>query len=188
MKKWILLLMFLTTVKASAQNVEQDRFWSFSYLGHLGFQPGLRAGLEMPLIKPCPEKGLPDNNWIIRPQLGFFANPGDDRHIILNTEVGIKKPRKGKNSYRTFTFGLGYLNQSKLRSTSINLGTGNTDSKQRVSDHFLLPTINYEYGWATHKTTIWFSKLGLGRRLLGSNEDALMLFVELGIKLKTKKN
>ena len=193
MKKWILFLMFLSAVEAVAQveeaQREKDLTWSFSYLGHLGFQPGVKVGLEMPLMGK-PSKPLPEDlrTWIIRPQAAIFSNPGDDRNLILNVETGIRKPLVGKNSYRLYSFGLGYLNQSKLNSFTVNLANGNTDSRNRVSDHFLLPTLNYEYGWATHRKMSWFSKVSLGRRLFGNHGDALMLFVELGVKLKHKKN
>ena len=185
---WGILMLCISWVEVKAQAMEQDQFVSFSYLGHIGIQPGLRVGLEMPLIKPCPEKGVPKNNWVIRPQAAFFTNPRDDRHLLVNAEVGLKKARRGKNNYQLISFGLGWLNQSKLESFSVNLGNGQTDNEQRASDHFLLPTLNYEYGWATHRKVSWFSKLGLGHRLLGNKEESLMLFLEIGLKLKLKKN
>jgi len=188
MKKWILLLMFLASVEVVAQEKESDPTWSVSYLGHIGFQPGLKLGLEMPLMGQATQV-LPDEmrTWIIRPQVGYFTNPGDDQNWLINVEAGIRKPIAGKNAYRIFSFGLGYLNQSKMNSFSVNLGNGQTDNRQRVSDHFLLPTLNYEYGWATHRKVGWFTKVGLGRRSFG-NHDSFMLFAELGIKFKFKND
>ena len=193
MKKWLLFLMLLSAVDAAAQveepQKEDGKTWSFSYLGHLGFQPGVKVGLEMPLMgKPSSASPEDMRTWIIRPQAAFFTNPGDDQNLLINVETGIRMPISGKNAYRIISFGLGYLNQSKLQSFSVNLGNGQTDNKQRVSDHSLLPTLNYEYGWATHRKMSWFSKLSIGRRLFASNEDTMLLFLELGVKLKLKKN
>lgn len=188
---WSLLLLCINLVEAEAQEteMEKDLTWSFSYLGHIGFQPGIRVGLEMPLMGK-PSKPLPEDlrTWIIRPQAAIFSNPGDDRNLILNVETGIRKPIEGKNTYRLYSFGLGYLNQSKLNSFTINLANGNTDSRNRVSDHFLLPTLSYEYGWATHRKMSWFSKVSLGRKFFGNRGNGMMLFLELGIKLNHKKN
>ncbi len=177
--KQLLIILFLSAgfYQAGAQESPGRPPVSVGYFSHYGFQPGLKIGTMFPLA------GDTLRQWVFSPQLGFFTNPGDDTNALFNLEVGYKRPKSGKHAYSQWSAGLGYLHQSKLQSFSINLGNGNTGDRQRVGDNFLLPTISYEYGWATHRKISWYLKPALGIRLLGRNEHSTMLLLEFGIRL-----
>lgn len=174
---FIMLLVFTTPFALLSQEGAGRPPVSIAYFSNYGFQPGLKVSTAFPIA------GDSLKQWLISPQLGVFTNPNDDTHTLLNLEAGLRKPKPGKNAYSTLAIGLGYLHQSKLTSFSVNLGTGKTGDRQRVGDNFLLPTISYEYGWATHKKIGWYIKPALGTRLLGRNEHSLMVLLEFGINL-----
>jgi hypothetical protein len=182
MRQLLIVLIFLPgQFQLFAQKAAERLPVSIGYYSNYGFQPGLKVGTEFTLA------GDSLKRWIISPQMGMFANPGDDRHTVLNLEVGRRRPKAGKTAYSTWSAGLGYLRQSKLRSYSVNLGSGKTSDSQRVNDAFVLPTISYEYGWGTHRKTSWDMNYAWGTRLLGNNEHSMMLLLEFGVKLNWKK-
>ncbi|MCE7997009.1 MAG: hypothetical protein HEP71_33935 [Roseivirga sp.] len=174
---FIMLLVLATPLVLFSQESAGRPPVSISYFSNYGFQPGIKVGTAFSLA------GDSTRQWLISPQLGVFTNPSDDTHTLLNLEAGLKRPKPGKNAYTTMAIGLGYLHQSKLQSFSVNLGSGQTGDRQRVGDNFVMPSVSYEYGWATHRKISWFGKCALGTRLLGRNEHSMMLLLEFGIKL-----
>lgn len=157
--------------------------FSIGYYGHYGIQPGIKVGTEISLeARPNLIK-----QWFISPQLGFFTNPGDRNNYIINTEGGFKKLDTKKNRYHAYSVGLGYMLQSKLNSSAINLGTGNTDSKERITTGRILPTVNYEYGWNIDRPLQWYLKYSIGSSIALSDENRMSMFIEFGVKLKLKR-
>ena len=159
---------------------------SVSYLGHFGFQPGIKVGTEFPLMGRSNTENY-SMQWYVSPQIGFFTNPGSDSNYLLNFETGFKKQKKGKNSYTAFALGLGYRIRSKITSFSVNLGTGNQSNRQRETQGFLLPTLNYERGWRTDRPLSWFFKTSAGITSFSGDENQFMLFTEFGVKFRIKQ-
>lgn len=173
----IILFILPTTLQLISQETTKRPPIAISYFSNYGFQPGLKVGTAFTLT------GDSTRQWLISPQLGVFTNPGDDTNTLLNLDLGFKRPKPQKHAYSTWSAGLGYLRQSKLQSFSVNLGNAKTSDQKRVGDDFLLPTLSYEYGWATHRKISWYVKSAIGSRLLGRNEHSMMILLEFGIKL-----
>ena len=185
MKRFTAIICFLL-LSASALAQNQNGFpLSVGYLGHFGFQPGLKVSTEFSLMG----RDLPNapKQWFASPQVGIFTNPGDDTNYLINFEAGFKKNNTSKHRYRAFTAGLGYMAQSKLVAFAVNLGNGDTDSRERDTRHFALPTLSFEHGWATHKPLGWYIKYTVGSALGGERETSLTLFIEAGVKFKLGK-
>jgi len=100
-------------------------------------------------------------------------------------EAMYKVRKKEKGFYTAFTAGLGYLIQSKVESFSINLATGEKTNKQRSSDHFLMPSLGFEFGGNLNSTLGWYNKYTWAQRFFSSNGNGsvMSVFVELGAKL-----
>lgn len=181
MKKQLIFLLLLCCVGFS-QAQEQSRRLpiTIGYFSQIVVQPGIKLGTELPLNVGL---NVADRQWLLSPQAGFFSNPGDDRNLVLNLEAGLRKKHSSKNHYNTYGLGLGYLRQAKVVSFAVNLGSGNTSDTERDSRGFFMPTLSHEWGWATHKKRSWYTKLSTGYRLFGPEENSLMLFAEIGIKL-----
>lgn len=184
MRCLFILLVCLGSAPCFSQESADPERLAIGYYGHFGFQPGVRLSTSLSLNTTTNTSA---RQWLISPQLAFFTNPGDDRNLLAGVELGLKKPNSDKNAYHVWAIGLGYLAQSKFRSFSVNLGSGQTSDNQYVHNGFLLPTLSYEYDWATHRQTSWYMKYSVGQRMFGQEESSFMLFIELGAKLKWKK-
>ncbi len=184
-KVWMALCCLLATTSLYAQNEPKPIPISVGYFGHFAYQPGLKIGTEFSLMGRSDTDNY-SRQWFGSPQIAFFSNPGSDTNFFVNFEAGIRKQKKGKNSYTAYSAGLGYRLQSKLESFSVNLSTGDRTNKIRNSYGFLVPTLNIERGWRTHKPLSWYSKFSVGSSLFG-NQNQFMLFLEVGVKFKIKK-
>ncbi len=181
-----LIAMIMIYAPLSAQIGSRPIPVSIGYFGHFGFQPGIKVGTEISMMGRIDSDNF-SKQWFGSPQIAFFTNPGSDSNYMVNFDVGLRKRKKPKNSYSAFTLGMGYFIQSKLESFSVNLSNGDRSNKVRNSQGFLLPTLNYEYGWRTDKPMSWYFKYSIGQTLLSGNDNRMMMFLEFGVKFKIKK-
>ena len=181
-------MLFLLTLCSSlwAQSDRGALPVSVSYFGGFAYQPGIKLATEISLVRRQDTENY-SRQWYGSPQLAFYTNPGSDSNYLINFETGIGRQKKDKNTYWSYSIGLGYLMESKIRSFSVNLGTGDKSNKRRASQSFLLPSLNVERGWRTHRPLSWFTKYSVGSTLFGGDENQLMMFLEFGVKFKIKK-
>lgn len=176
----LLFLFIISPLATSAQDAPSGFPISVGYFGHYAIQPGIKIGTEISLDGRVNDV----RNWFVSPQLGFFTKPGDKNNYLINVETGIRKRKNSKNRYHSYALGIGYLIKSKLNSFSVNLGSGNTDGRNRVSTGHLLTTFNYEYGWNTDKPTQWYTKYSVGSTFSTNAESTVVMFIELGVKFR----
>lgn len=170
MKRFSLLaLLVLVSFYSSSQEL------SVGYFSHYGFQPGGKVGLTV----ETPYKGL-----LFSPQFAYFSRLGNNTNWLINLELGKKHEIEGKRRYLLFSGGVGYWRQSEELGFSIDLGSGSTTSREYELKHYVVPTLNLEMGWAYEKLG-YFVKSSVGSRI-GDGESSMVIFLELGLKLKLK--
>lgn len=178
-----LLVLALITFSSKAQDAGKSIPITIGYYGHFAIQPGIKVGTEFK------SEGIRigQRDWLISPQFGFFSSPKDDNNLVINLESGFRKVNINKHRYNTFSVGLAYWRESKLTSFAVNLGSGNTESKEREGRGALLPTLSYTYGWGTHRNLSWYAKYSVGPAISGKRENVMAMFIELGIKFNLNR-
>ncbi len=185
--KYILAIgmIFSLNSKSFGQNTLQVRPISIGYFGHFGFQPGMKLGTQFNIrnFKEKSEDSFNHRNLYISPQVGFYVYPKVHTGFIFNTDMGYMKSYKSLLNYWAISVGIGYLNQSQITESKINLSNGSkTDTRENWG--WLLSTINFEYGSAISSSIGWYGKLSYGYKTSQARETTLALFVELGARYR----
>ena len=187
-----ILVMFFAFNTMSAQKTSEGIPITIAYFSQAGFQPGLKVGTSWNLREWETEYEHRKGNFtkskhiMINPQLALFTNPGVYTAVLVNMEFGFSSLKSRRNTFSTWSLGLGYLGQSHVESVIVNLGDGEKEKIREVRN-FLLPTINYAFGKKINNKLSWYTKLSPGYKISFNSANALVLFVEAGIKLQLFK-
>ncbi|MEM7370412.1 MAG: hypothetical protein AAF587_17515 [Bacteroidota bacterium] len=168
-------LWLLSVVCLYGQETSNHAPLSVAYFSQFGFQPGLAIGTAIPLIESA------DNVFLLRPQLGFFARPGNDRNWMLQLALGRSRQGNKPGAYSAFSLGVGVLAQSRLLSETTALGNGERISQKRERNTYLVPTLGYEYGRSIGPKLGWYLKPSIGARLTSTDSPTPTLMVEIGL-------
>ena len=188
MKQLISLLLFIQVVSAAAQTkVPPIRV---SYFGSFLIRPGIKLGTEIQLKSWDGEgaKTSATRTLLLSPQLGLYNYPNTYTGFLVNTAALYKRQKAGKKKYLAFGGGLGVLRESVIESVSINLGSGDTDKKNRSGQFYFMPSLQYEWGGEISQQLGWFSTYTLGIKLAPNIESAMTGFVEVGVRYHITKN
>lgn len=169
----LLTSMFLFALWYSSNGQEL----SVGYFSHYGLQPGTKVGLTV----ETPYKKL-----LFSPQFAYFSRTGNNTNWLINLELGKKHEIEGKRRYMLFSGGIGYWRQLEELGFSVDLGSGSTTSREYELNHYVVPTVNLEMGWAYEKLG-YFVKSSIGSKF-GNRESSMVIFIELGLKMKLKAN
>lgn len=124
----------------------------------------------------------------VKPSVGLFTNPGNRTSYTAGTDVGIRRVKSNRKTYSSLMFGIDYLVESELLDLTVDLGSGDITNKNRETRHYILPAISYEFGKAINDRLGWYNKYTLGHKLNGQDQNAMVMFVEVGVNFWLKKN
>lgn len=157
---------------------------SVGYYGHYLIQPGVKVGTQFDIdLWGRGTDSFVKRHWFVSPQIGFYTRSGNEATFLVNAEVGYRRPKAGRPSYRALGLGFGYLAQSEVLGLRVDLGNGKTRSTQRDLRHFFMPTLNYEWGRRASPKWGWYIKYAIGRTLSPVRDGKMVMFIELGMTL-----
>lgn len=157
---------------------------SIGYYGHYLIQPGVKVGTQFDMdLWGRGTDSSAKRRWFVSPQAGIYTRPGNETTVLLNAEVGFRRPKAGRPSYRAWGLGFGYLAQSEVLGMRVRLSDGATRGTERDLRHFFMPTLNYEWGRRASATWGWYVKYAIGRTLSPVRDGKMVMFVELGVTL-----
>ena len=185
MKKILILsLALIFGLELKAQEPTRQFPLAISYFSHTLYQPGAKLGTSW-TFRSWPAEGSADQkqkSLYLSPQLGYYALPNDHSNWLINVELGYRRLKLDKRRFVAFSFGLGYFHRSRVRTLSVDLGDGSIGNKQREKSHYLLPSLNFEFGRQVNDRIEWFSKWTYGLATAFDQEPTSMIFVELGAR------
>ncbi|MEM9836325.1 MAG: hypothetical protein AAF828_07470 [Bacteroidota bacterium] len=182
MKKQLLLLLIVVLGGTlSAQEATKHSKVTLGYWGHFAIQPGVKVGYLTDLSSwNSQHDQLVQKSWFINPQLGVYAWPQKHTNYVVNIEAGLMRRSQPMHKFSAFSFGLGYLTQSRITSVVVNLSDGEQD-KVRENQAWLLTTANYSFGRSLGEKLGWYSKISMGMQFGPIESSSLVGFLELGL-------
>jgi len=156
---------------------------TIGYLGHMGFQPGIKLGTEL-RIHTCPGESSSKNQiqaLLLSPQVAVFTVPGNSYTGMLNAELLYRRQGSERKWYVAPSVGLAYLSEWTQVSTSVSLSDGSKRGT-RVRAGFVLPNLGLSMGKDVSDAWGYYTKANLGQRLHSANASTTMLFLEGGFK------
>ncbi len=184
-------LLFFICGKSFAKTGDslQIKSFSLSYFSNFLIQPGLRAAVNLPLKSWTSLKNPNKLSHIeLSPSVGTFTRINDNANLLLGIDMGYKRSKKYKKTYRIYGLGLNYLYQRQLLSYSVNLGSSTKNNYEYENRHFILPTISIAQGGYLNAKWGWFIKLSAGNRFSSKHEIEFMLLPDFGLKYYFIKN
>lgn len=162
---------------------------SIGVFSHAGWHPGVKIGTQFDLKnwKKKTEKSTKLNSLYVNPEVGFYVYPNVHTAYLMNADFGYKRMKGQKEQYSAFSIGLGFLNQSQITETKVNLSDGSKE-KTRENWVWFLPTLNYEFGRSINKRIGWYGKISYGFKVASARDNSAVLFIGLGIKYNIFKN
>ncbi|MEM8567435.1 MAG: hypothetical protein AAGF85_13320 [Bacteroidota bacterium] len=193
-KKIRLVILFAAATYLTRGTMAQEKEIpiSLSYSAPYFIQPGFRLGMELAqkrweAVKERKGKSLNvTKSLYIQPQVGFYARPRVHNNWLLNAELGYKRKRNDKKGYSNLSVGLGFVQRSQILSLTVDLSSGEITDKDRETQNYFMPTVNYEMGRIISPKMGWFTKLSLGALMATKQEGHLVLIYELGLKYNLK--
>ena len=83
--------------------------------------------------------------------------------------------------------GVGYLAQAIVQSVVYNLNDGSIARINRDWQHFVMPSLNFEFGRQIKPRLGWYNKYSLAYKLSSADTDAMLFFMELGLQFRLGK-
>ncbi len=182
MRFLIFTVMILFCFNLCAQEIK-DNLFTVAYFAPYSTQYGGKLGYSYTLEKWEKVESSKIKSFYIHPQIGVFARRSNHTSIIFNTDFGYKSRKVERKFYLATSISLGYLAQSQITSSSVNLGTGEIQNRQRQWRGYFLPTINYEFGKEVKRHLGWYFKFSLGRKISSKLENSAFFGAELGLKI-----
>ena len=185
--KSLLLLIFIFSVPSLifAQVEPQTPSVSLAYLGHFGYQPGLKIGLAHPISQWQSADEKKAFQLLLNPQIGFYTRPRFNNNIIGQLDLSLKRQKAERKSYGAFALGLGYVAQYEIISVSPNFN-GEILEKVRERRSYLVPLVSYEFGRNINSNMSAYTKVSYGSRLSTRQESIALVYIELGLQFLLK--
>ncbi len=186
----IFIVLLISCNTAIAQTESKGIPVFVGYFGPYIIQPGIKIGTHFDVKEWQTEKTKKKGDFIrkqglfVSPQIGAFTRINNHTSFLLNADFGYKRQKEGRAFYSAYSIGLGYLIESQIIFSSIDLGSGNVNSKDREIRNYFLPTINYEFGQEPNPKIGWYTKFSYGRKISAQVEDSAAFMIELGLKFK----
>ena len=158
-----------------------------SYFGHYVFHPGVKIGTEYSFKSWEKRKGrkhvfTKKKSLFISPQVGFYVHPKNHSAFLANSEVGYNRVKDKRNTFISYSFGLGYLTQFNAGATYFENENGEIRTKKIGAKGYFFPTINFGFGKYFSEQFAVFSKLSLGTKVGYNTSGSIDPILELGIK------
>lgn len=194
MKRTLSILSFLLLL-AHVSKAQQDApiELSLSYFSRMGYQPGGKIGVYIPLKDyPKTKKNGSElqRKLFVLPSVGTFTRSGYNLNFTVGGDVGLRRRKDEKKFYQSFSAGIHYMLQSEVMTTTVNFA-GDIISREREARHYFLTTFSYELGGNIGKVKA-FGRLSPGYRISFKHPNSWTIFVEAGVHLplqfSTKKN
>ena len=172
----VLLVLMLLVLMADgyAQTIQ------LGYNGHVAIHPGIESRLTFNLKDSLSAKNF---RLFVGPSITYFAQQDVHRSLLYQGVVGVRKP--GKTSHALF-LGLGFLSESELIEGTIDLGSGNRLSEDRLVRNFFVPQLGYELSRHINPKLGWYTRSSFGYRYSGTSQRRMVLFIGFGIQYYLK--
>lgn len=158
-----------------------------AYWGNLGFQPGIKIGVQHTILnweKEKPEKNIAKGRSLfVSPNLGVYNRRLNNTNFLAEGEVGLQTQRVGRKFFSAYSVGLGYLGRSQIVTLNYSLGDGSLQSKEREWQGNFLPTLNYSLGTEISTWGAWYFKASYGTMIGAGRASSALVFTELGLKI-----
>jgi hypothetical protein len=149
--------------------------WEAGVIAPYGTQPGVRAGLTVPLM---------DGERLslsLRPHLGLYARSGNHMALLTDLTLGVDRTtQKGRARYGA-ELGLGYSLRRQRTSAAIDLGTGDKTWSHELR-HAAVPMLALSAGGTGEKGPALFGRVSVGQSLSVNPEGATFFMIELGLR------
>ena len=149
--------------------------WEASAVAPHGTQPGVRAGLTLPL------REWERMSLSLRPHLGLYARAGNHVGLLTDLTFGVDRTSGKRRARYGAELGLGYLLRRQRTRAAIDLGTGDKTWSHELR-HAAVPMLGLSAGGAGERGPAPFGRLTVGQSLAVDPEGATFFMIELGLR------
>lgn len=167
--------------------VDAQTSMSIGYLAPYGIEPGINITGNFKFINlPEPSAMHPERlpkylyKGFWQPEVAFFSRPKYNSNLFLSAGRGIKRNKRGSKNYSTASFGLGYLAQFEIVTTTVQLGSADIEKERERRDYFL-PSVSYTFGRNVKPSWGWYLKGMYGKQFSSKYESSGLLMFGFGL-------